>query len=111
MGRILSDQRSRGIQKKFEALETMIYQDDHYHTAQETEERQPSILKSFEFFNSIGPHLRILNVCTGQTRYGSTYGMHCACGLSYPDKMWLKDKGRWKLRCSVVWYDFVMLGT
>ena len=89
---LLSDQRNRSSQKKFEALETVICQDDHYQTAQETEERQPIILKYLDFFNSIGPDLRILNVCRGKTRDDSTYGIHCACGLSYPDKMWLNDK-------------------
>ena len=63
---ILFDERNHNLQKKFEALETVIYQDDHYQTAQETEERQPSILRSLDFFNSIGPYLRILNVCNGE---------------------------------------------
>ena len=104
---ILFDQRSRSIQKKFEALETVIYHDNHYDTALETEERQPSILRSLDFFNSIGPDLRILNVCRGKTNYDSTYGMHCACGLSYPDKLWWNGKGTRKFRCRVVWDEFV----
>ena len=68
-------------------------------------------MKSLDFFNSIGPYLRILNVCRGRRFYDSTYGMHCACGLSFPYTTWLKDEGRWKFRCSVVWDEFVKLGT
>ena len=74
------------------------------------EEQQPIILRALDFFNSIVPHFRILNVCRAKTQYDPTYG-HCACGLSYPDKMWLQLGERWKFKCSDVWDEFVRIGT
>ena len=82
---ILEDEKSPLIQQQYDALEAAMHQNGGYHTAQDLGEWQTIVLRSLDFFNSLGPNIRILNVCRILTRYDMTTGRHCACGFSFPD--------------------------
>ena len=78
--------------------------------------RQHEILRIFDFYDSLGEDIRILNVCRRKTKWNAPHQEHCACGFSFPDNLWTPErqasgKHRWKFRCRVVWDEFVKLGT
>ena len=84
-----------------ERLHEEVVESGDYLTLKEMGDKQAEHLKSLDFMDTIGPNIRVFNVCRAKTGCDLAKGTACSCGLAYPAKLWTKpDPNRWKCVCK-----------
>ena len=75
-----------------------------YETCMEKDGMQPRFLKALDFADSVGPNLRIFNVCRGKTgKWLPERNSWAMCGLAYPRKSWLQRRTPRSENSTVGW--------
>ena len=104
----MQDPSNEELRLETERLHEELVQSGDYHTLKETGDQQVEYLKALDFMDTIGPNIRIFNVCRAKTGWDPKKGVACSCGFAYPNKLWLQpDKSRWKWVCSLDWKELI----
>ena len=104
----LQDPSNEELRLETERLHEELVQSGDYQTLIETGDQQVEYLKALDFMDTIGPNIRIFNVCRAKSKWDFKKEVACSCGLAYPNKLWLQpDKSRWKWVCSLDWKELI----
>ena len=105
----LQDPLNKEKKKRAEELEQQCAETHDYQTLKEKGvDMQIKYLKALDFVDTLGPSMRVYNVCRARTGWNDELGVACSCGLAYPNKMWHQpDKNKWQWYCRVDWEPLV----
>ena len=104
----MQDPSNEELRLDTERLHEELAQSGDYQTLKETGDQQVEYLKALDFMDTIGPKIRIFNVCRAKSKWDFKKEVACSCGLAYPSKLWLQpDKTRWKWVCSLDWKELI----
>ena len=104
----MNDPKNEEKKRAVEEMEEAYAATRDYQTCLEKGEQQVDYLKALDFVDTIGPKMRIYNVCRAKTSWDWSRGVACSCGLAFPNKMWYQpNPHRWKYKCRVMWEPLV----
>ena len=84
----LEDPHNSNLKERLEYFQRKLFEAGSYKTMAHTGTAQPQYLKALDFQDSLGPSMRLYNVCRAKTGWDCKRGIACSCGYAYPSKLW-----------------------